>query len=126
MAWDSSRKVPWKRLGMYLAIYALAMAGFTAVTNGNVRSLIGGLAFGVPIAGLSVVVLAKFGYMLPILKSRDELAAERAARIAQRRAARGDTTAAVEDVEGPRARPAPTRRTTTGPSQRPNRNARKR
>jgi hypothetical protein len=128
MAWDSKRPVPWRRLGIYLAIYALAMVGITTLSGkADLGQLVRSLVVGVPIAGLAVVVLAKFGYLLPILKGREVLAAERAERLAARQAARGGNTPAVEAVEGPRARPPVTRRTATGHSQHPNRKpARKR
>jgi hypothetical protein len=128
MAWDSKRPIPWRRLGIYLAIYALAMVGLTAITgNADVGQLLRALIVGVPIAGLSVVVLAKFGYLLPILKGREVLAAERAERLAARQAARGgkNPVAAVEAVEGPRARPPVTRRTATGHSQNPSKKPRR-
>jgi hypothetical protein len=127
MAWDSKRPIPWRRLGIYLAIYALAMVGITAITGkADVGQLARSLLVGVPVAGLAVVILAKFGYLLPILKGRDVLAAERAERLAARQAARGGNTAApVEAVEGPRPRPPVTRRTAVGHSQHPTKKPRR-
>ena len=117
MAWDSSRRVPWKRLLLYLGIYAVAMVAITAATNPDrFAEAIPGLAIGLVLATSVMVALTKFGWTLPILRSREENAALRAERVAARSPA---TTSSA--TSGPRHRPAPTSRTTTGPSQHPRR-----
>jgi uncharacterized membrane protein len=126
MAWDLRRPVPWRRLGIYLAIYALAMVGFSALTGKSGVDVLRGLAFGIPIAALLVIILAKFGYVLPILRTKEQLAADRAERLAARKAARGEVDEEVVSVARPRPRPAATRRTSTGPSQHPRKTGRKR
>lgn len=124
MAWDSSRPVPWRRLGMWMGIYIVVMF---AVSMFSGKSTIGGtmaaVISGSLIAGLIGFTLIKFGWKIPMLMSREEAAAHRAEAVARRQAYRaakkGQPVQAAAD--GPRARPAPTRRTTTGPSQHPRR-----
>jgi len=119
MAWDSRRTVPWKRIGVLLAIYAGVVVAITAISRPTkLASSLTGVAFGVVFAGALLVVMAKFGWTMPILKSRTELAAERSAREATRTRAKAKR-GGEEVVEGPRPRPAPTKRTSTGPSQHP-------
>mgnify|MGYP000951483507 CR=1 FL=1 len=107
-------------MGVLLAIYAAVMLAVSAISNRDqMGSAFASVAFGVVVAGGFLVLLSKFGYTLPILRSREEVAELRAARLAARQTRSGK--APVETVEGPRARPAPTRRTSTGPSQHPRR-----
>ena len=118
MAWDSSRRVPWKRLLLYLGIYAVVMVAITAATNADrFAEAVPGLVIGLVLATSVMVVLTKFGWTLPILRSREENAALRAERLAARSPAATTSSA----TSGPRHRPAPTSRTTTGPSQHPRR-----
>lgn len=110
MAWDSKRPVQWRRL---LTEWAVVMGFMVLITTfftkdrsvGNyVAVLIGGLVY--PLFGY---VLAKFGYQRTSLRQQRQRAAAQAA---AKRAAAG--SGAVH-----RPRPAPTKRTSTGPSQRP-------
>ena len=130
MAWDSTRPIPWKRLGLWLGVYAALMIGLTLFTNSNgVGSVLPGVGAGVVLAAVVLVTLTKLGWKLPMLMSRDETAKVRAERIAARTAARnerkGIAPASVTAGAGPRPRPAPTSRTTTGPSQHPRPKGRK-
>ncbi len=130
MAWDSTRPIPWKRLGLWLGVYAALMIGLTLLTNSNdVGSVLPGIGIGVVLAALVLVTLTKFGWKLPMLMGRDEMAKARAERVAARTAARdarkGVAPASATSATGPRARPAPTSRTTTGPSQHPRPKGRK-
>jgi len=77
---------------------------------------------------IAISVLWKFGWSPAFLKNRSELQAIRAERIAQRQAARAvkagkpvPTTSSVD-----RSRPAPTKRTSTGATNRPRRTRDKR
>jgi Ca2+/Na+ antiporter len=114
VAWDANRPVPWKRLfreaAIFLVIGAVAMLVFVK----NVKpSTFLGLLIGMVFYVGFVAVLSKFGY---------ERQSIREAR-AQRQAV---AAAAAAPPEGAKARPAPTKRTSTGPSQRPNRSTKKR
>ena len=119
MAWDSSRPVPWKRVSVYLGIYAAAMLVITPlVSNDGFASVIPSLLFGLVVATAVLVLLVKFGWNPPILNSRaqnEALRAERAAARSASTASTGGTSA------GPREKPAPTKRTSTGHSQHPRR-----
>jgi hypothetical protein len=114
LAWDANRPIPWRRLlreaTIFLVIGALAMAFL--VKQQRVSNYIG-LVFGMVIYVAFVAVLSKFGYQRQSLQQARE-----------RRRAVVATPAAVTQTG--RQRPAPTRRTTTGPSQRPNRSTKKR
>jgi hypothetical protein len=126
MAWDSSRRVPWKRLLIYLGIYAVAMIAIAAVSNPDrMAAAIPGLVIGLLLATAVMVSMVKLGWNLPILHSREEQAAMRAQRLAARAPA-ATATPSETAVAGPRHRPPPTRRTTTGPSQHPRRTNRTR
>ena len=121
MAWDSTRPIPWKKLGFYLALYAGIVVAFFAITKPD--SLMGalpGLTIGVILAGTFMVVLIKMGWNMPMLRSREEIAEQRAARAAGRSGGSSGSGQAV-DPDGPRPKPAPTSRTSTGPTQRPRR-----
>jgi hypothetical protein len=120
MAWDSNRPVPWKKLGFYLALYAGIVIAFFALTKpDNLVSAVPGLTVGVILAGTFMVVLIKLGWNMPMLRSREEVAAQRAARTAERSG--GSSGSQGVDPDGPRPKPAPTSRTSTGPTQRPRR-----
>jgi hypothetical protein len=130
MAWDSTRPIPWKRLGLWLGVYAVLMIGLTLLTNkDDVGNVLPGIAVGVVLAALVLITLTKFGWKLPMLMSKQESAKVReeriAARVAARNARKGVTPAAANTTAGPRPRPAPTSRTTTGPSQHPRPKGRK-
>jgi hypothetical protein len=115
MAYDSSRPVPWRRLlreaTIYVVVASLAVAFIVKHPSGGTYiGLVGGMAFYV----LFVAVLAKFGYERQTLRQLRERS---------RATPRQTPTSVAEPV---RQRPAPTRRTSTGPSQRPNRSTKKR
>jgi len=106
MAWDSSREVPWQRLLREWLIYAAIMTVLFLLLfrSQNPVGLIGGvLASGPLYLGLGYV-LAKFGYQRKTLK---DLRTPRAD------SAPGSTSTLT------RSQPAPTRRTSTGASNRP-------
>lgn len=114
MAWDSSRVVPWRRLVrewlVYIVIAATALTVYYLATD---RPLAAGLYAGLLASGPMYIgfgaLLAKFGYQRKTFKDL------RAAREVQART----TPASTETTAAVRARPAPTRRTSTGPSNRP-------
>ena len=99
--------MPWARLVKEYAIYAGIMAVILLLLfrDDGVVPLLGGLVVAGPVYLLLGAVMAKFGYQ------RKTLAEMRTPRADQ-----SPTTAAT--VTRDRGRPAPTRRTTTGPSQR--------
>jgi len=115
VAWDANRPVPWKRLireaAIFLVIGAVAMLIF--VKQPRVATFVG-LFIGMFFYVGFVAVLSKFGY------ERQSIRQARAQREAVAAAA------ASAAVAGTKARPAPTKRTSTGPSQRPNRPTKKR
>jgi len=119
VGWDSTRPVPWQRLLREYAIYAGIMAVvLLVITRGkDVAPLLAGLVFAAPIYFGLGAVMAKFGYQRKTLR---ELRTPRAD-ASDSSGASGSATAG--DTE--RARPAPTRRTSTGPN-RPQRPRRKR
>jgi hypothetical protein len=106
VGWDASRPVPWRRLAREWAIYAAIMAVvFALLFRGDLFAIVVGLLASGPLyLGLGYV-LAKFGYQR---KTLAELRAPRAP------TSSAGGTAAVSTAE--RARPAPTRRTSTGPN----------
>jgi|HigsolmetaAR201D_1030396.scaffolds.fasta_scaffold07731_2 hypothetical protein len=107
MRWDASRPVPWRRLVKEWLIYAAIMTVVLAVLYRDADRLIpilGGLLASGPLyLGLGYV-LAKFGY---VRKTLADLRTPRATPAG---------SSAGTDVAGPRPRPAPTRRTSTGPN----------
>jgi hypothetical protein len=106
MGWDAGRPVPWRRLVKEWLIYAGVMAVVLAVVFRDVDRLLpilGGLVISGPLYLLFGFVLAKFGYQ------RKTLADMRTPRAAPASPAAADATAV-------RARPAPTRRTSSGPN----------
>jgi hypothetical protein len=110
MRWDATRPVPWKRLWLeWAAIGAIvALVAYFISNNRKVGSYIG-----IVLAGLMYVafgaVLAKFGYSRKTLRQlRSEAATAPPRRV-------GRTTAS----SSARPKPAPTKRTSSGPSNRP-------
>lgn len=105
MAWDPDREVPWSRLFREWLVYATVMVFVfvvflrDTVTGGSVL----GLAASFPMYLGFGYVLAKFGYQRKTLKSL---------RPAPTTKSPPETSTRTE-----RDRPAPTRRTSTGPSQ---------
>jgi hypothetical protein len=108
MAWDSSRPIPWVRLVRDWLLYV----GIMAVVFGLVyrdrltAGLFAGLFLSGPIFVAVGAVLAKFGYQR---KTLADLRRESAARAATKPTDGGTTAPA-----GPRPKPAPTRRTSSG------------
>ncbi|MEP7201850.1 MAG: hypothetical protein ABI894_04525 [Ilumatobacteraceae bacterium] len=114
LAWDANRPIPWRRLikeaAIFLVVGAVAMAFLVKEQQvGNYIGLVIGMLFYVGF----VAVLSKFGYQRQSIRDARE----------RRRAMASTPAAASQPV---RQRPAPTKRTSTGPSQRPNRSTKKR
>jgi hypothetical protein len=114
MAWDSTRRVPWKRMLTPFALYAVvAVVLFSVLGKGFDAGLLVGVAAGGVIYALLATVMVKFGWNPPMFQSKEERATaatasaeRRAARAAARSGGKGSTA-------GPpaRAKPPPTRRT---------------
>src|SRR5262245_50285273 len=121
MAWDAARPVPWKRLFTFVAIYSLVVLGiFALLRPSQTLQSIPGVVFGALAAVSIMAVLTKFGWNPTMLKSRAEIAEAKA----QRAAARQPSTTSKSSrpaaaPEGPRPKPAPTRRTSTGATNNP-------
>ena len=105
MGWDASRPVPWRRLAKEWVIYAGIMTVVLAVLfrdGDRFLPILGGLLVSGPLYLTLGYLLAKFGYQR---KTLADLKTPRAA-----------TAAPGDEAGAPRARPAPTRRTSTGPN----------
>jgi hypothetical protein len=133
MAWDSKRPVPWKRLGRLFGLYAVVMVVLSLWLQRDrpISEVLPAMIVGLVIAFSFMVVMTKFGWTMPALRSREQNMALRQQRMAQRASrkagspdggAPGSATAPLQ----PRPRAAPTSRTTTGPSQHPRRTAKDR
>lgn len=109
MAWNSANPVAWKRLCTeWLVIGAVvAVVSLVATDNQNAGSYLAILLGGVVYVGLGAV-LAKFGYQRKTLK---QIRAEAAA-APPRQVGRAQAPTA-------KPKPAPTSRTSTGPSKAP-------
>jgi len=106
--------VPWRRLVrewlVYVVFAAIAFFVYFIATDKKIKfGLIAGLLSSGPMYVLFGAVLAKFGYQRKTFK---ELKQERPVAAAARSARSGASTAPPA-----RVRPAPTKRTSTGPSQ---------
>jgi Ca2+/Na+ antiporter len=114
LAWDANRPIPWRRLLREAAIFLVigAAAMLFLVKKPQVSSFVG-LVIGMLFYVAFVAVLSKFGYQRQSVREARE----------RRRAV---ASAPAAQAPGTRQRPAPTRRTSTGPSQRPNRSTKKR
>lgn len=114
MAWDANRPIPWRRLLREAAIFVVigALAITFLVRHPKPGDYVG-LAIGMVFYVTFVAVLSKFGYQRQSIRQARQ---RREAAVAQ---------AAAAPATGSRTRPAPTRRTSTGPSQRPNRSTKK-
>lgn len=115
MAWDANRPIPWRRLlreaALFVVIGALAITFLVRHPKpGDYVGLVIGMVFYVTF----VAVLSKFGYQRQSIRQARE---RRQAAVAQAASAPASGAA--------RHRPPPTRRTSTGPSQRPNRSTKK-
>jgi hypothetical protein len=128
VAWDRDRPVPWKRLLTFVGIYSLIVFGLFAILQPDrMLQSLPGLVFGAGVALLIMAVLSKFGWQPTMLKSKEQIAADRAAREQAREEGKADrsskggagsrTGGTVErsaEATPPEAKPAPTRRTSTG------------
>jgi len=127
--------VPWKRLFTFVGIYSLIVFGLFAILKPDqmLRSL-PGLVFGAAVALVVMALLTKFGWQPTMLKSRQQIAEQRAEQQAAREARkRGTSTStstsdkaksssgAASDGSAPRPKPAPTKRTTPGATNNPRR-----
>ena len=123
--------MPWKRLFTFVGIYSLIVFGLFAVLKPDqmLRSL-PGLVFGALVALMVMALLTKFGWQPTMLKSRAQMAEQRAQQQADRdarkstRAPSGKAASASSgggDEGAPRPKPAPTKRTTPGPTNNPRR-----
>jgi hypothetical protein len=125
MAWDAARPVPWKRLLTFVAIYSLVVLGiFGILKPSETLQSIPGVVFGAGVAVAIMAILTKFGWNPTMLKSRAEVAEARAQRAAARArpaASPRSTGGSATTPDGPRAKPAPTKRTSTGPTNNPRR-----
>jgi hypothetical protein len=114
MGWDSTRTVNWARLIREWLVYAVVMAGvFVIFLRDNVSAgSIAGLAASFPMYLIFGGALAKFGYQRKTLTDLRRSTPVRTPRASRR--SRGSTS---QQSSPTKVRPAPTSRTTTGPSQ---------
>ena len=114
MAWDSTRTVNWGRLTREWVVYAVVMAAvFVIFLRDNVSAgSVAGLAASFPMYLIFGGALAKMGYQR---KTLSDLRRETPVRIP--RASRRSTSTTSTSSTPTRVRPAPTSRTSTGPSQ---------
>ncbi|MDA3018936.1 MAG: hypothetical protein O3B15_01370 [Actinomycetota bacterium] len=114
MGWDSTRTVNWARLIREWLVYAVVMAGvFVIFLRDNVSAgSIVGLAASFPMYLIFGGALAKFGYQRKTLTDLRRSTPVRTPRASRR--SRGTTS---QQPSPTKVRPAPTSRTTTGPSQ---------
>jgi hypothetical protein len=108
MAWDADRPVPWGRLSREWLVYAVVMiVAFALLFRETVTGAsVLGLAASYPLYLGFGAVLAKFGYQRKTFRDL------------RRDARRPPTeTSSTETRSAGRRRPAPTSRTSTGPSQ---------
>jgi len=115
MAWDSTRTVNWARLIREWIVYAVVMAVvFLIFLRDNVSAgSVVGLAASLPMYLIFGAVLAKMGYQRKTLTDLRRETPPRAPRSSRRSSSSSSTTTS----QPIRTRPAPTSRTTTGPSQ---------
>jgi hypothetical protein len=114
VAWDANRPIPWRRIAREAAIFLVigAVALTLLVKHRRIGTYVG-LVVGMVFYVGFVALLSKFGYQRQSIRE----ARERRLAVAER---------ATTSAQPVRQRPAPTRRTSTGPSQRPNRSTKKR
>jgi hypothetical protein len=114
VAWDANRPIPWRRIAREATIFlVIGGVALTLLTKHRQVGTYVGLVVGMIFYVGFVAVLAKFGYQ------RQSIREARERRVAV-------TARATTSAQPGRQRPAPTRRTSTGPSQRPNRSTKKR
>ena len=112
MAWDASRKVPWKKVLTPFALYAVVAVGLFGVLGGFKLGLLVGVTAGGAVYAALAALMVKFGWNPPMFQSKEErIAAAQAAaeRRADRDAAKGRTKKGAAPETKPR--PAATRRT---------------
>ena len=115
MAWDSTRTVNWGRLTREWVVYAVVMAAvFVIFLRDNVSAgSVAGLAASFPMYLIFGGALAKMGYQRKTLSDLRRQTPVRPPRARRKASSSGDTSQAIPS----RTRPAPTSRTSTGPSQ---------
>jgi hypothetical protein len=115
MAWDSTRTVNWGRLTREWVVYAVVMAAvFVIFLRDNVSAgSVAGLAASFPMYLIFGGALAKMGYQRKTLSDLRRQTPVRPPRASRKASSSGDTSQAIPS----RTRPAPTSRTSTGPSQ---------
>ena len=115
MAWDSTRTVNWRRLTREWVVYAVVMAAvFVILLRDNVTAgSVVGLAATFPMYLIFGGALAKMGYQRKTLSDLRRQTPVRPPRASRKASSSGDTPNATPS----RTRPAPTSRTSTGPSQ---------
>ena len=116
MAWDSTRRVPWKKVQTPFALYAVvALVLFTIINKGFDPGLVVGVAAGGVIYAVLAALMVKFGWNPPMFQSKEERAARAqiaADRRAERAAGRGGSRSGKSAGETTgRPKPPPTRRT---------------
>jgi hypothetical protein len=113
MAWDAARPIPWRRLIRDWMLYLCIMLVLFIVVYRDRLSAgaVAGLLASGPLFVVCGAVLAKFGYQRKTLKELRTASAARAA----------EAAAEPQPVRAGQARnrPAPTKRTSSGPSNRP-------
>jgi hypothetical protein len=121
MPWDQTRPVPWKRLFTFEAVYLGLFTTFVVLfQRDKIGSALAAMAFAALVTTVALYALIKFGYQPSWLKSRQEMAAIRSEKIAARQAMKARKAGKPAPAQD-RYRPAPTKRTSTGPSNRPRR-----
>lgn len=121
MPWNSQRVVPWKRLLTFELAYVGLFAAFLLVfQRDNIVASLVALGVAIVVTTVAISTLYKFGWDPAFLKSRGELAAVREERIRARQAAKARKQGRPAP-EPERYRPAPTRRTSAGATNRPRR-----
>ncbi len=114
MAWDANRPIPWRRLMREAAIFlVIGGVALTLLVKHKQPGTYLGLVIGMIFYVGFVAILSKFGYQRQSIREARE----------RRQAVAATPTVSAQTG---RQRPAPTRRTSTGPSQRPNRSTKKR
>ena len=113
MRWDSSRPVPWSRLAREWVIYAgiMFVISFFIFDPDQRPGMIVGVLISGPMYLLFGAALAKFGYQRKTIKQLRSESPSRA------KTGSDDSNAGrASGNAGPRPRPAPTKRTSTGPN----------
>ncbi len=115
VAWDRDRPVPWKRLFTFVGIYSLVVFGLFAVLQPDrMLQSFPGLLFGAGVAVTIMAILSKFGWQPTMLKSKDQIAADRAAREESRAAAKAARSSKGSGGKADEHRRRPCRRCSPG------------